>query len=111
MRIAAGILTIIGGLLGGSMWLTIVRELMSDFGVALMVALGFTDLTLIVTVLGLLTVLIGYLPMGLAVVGGIYILKRKRWRLALTGAICSTLFPFFLGIPIILLVKRKGEFD
>ena len=87
MRTAAGILMIIGALIGGSIWSTIVSEL----GVTRLVAL---------------------LPMGLAVIGGIYALRRKEWRLALAGSICSVFVFPFLGIPaVILLIKRKGEFD
>ncbi|HEX75976.1 MAG TPA: hypothetical protein G4O12_05245 [Dehalococcoidia bacterium] len=49
----------------------------------------------------------------LAIVGGIYALRRKIWGLALAGAICATLsqFTFFLGIAaIILTVVSKKEF-
>ena len=49
--------------------------------------------------------------MLLAIVGGIMALKRVHCGWALAGAICSLTFPF-TGIPaIILLVKRKGEFQ
>jgi len=49
--------------------------------------------------------------MMIAVFGGYYALRRKRWRWALAGAICSLIFPI-LGIPaLILLLKRKGEFE
>jgi len=104
MRTLAGILTIIGGLLGGSLWFGISGWLVPDFTQT--VTTGDTAVALV-----FLTVLIRFLPAFLAVMGGIYILKRKRWRWALAGAICSLLFPFF-GIPaIIFLIKRKGEFD
>ncbi len=107
MRKAAGILMIIGGLIGGSLWLRIVRDLMTDFAKTITTA----DPASTAMVLGLLIVLIGYLPMGLSFVGGIYALKRKHWGLALAGSICSVLFPF-LGIPaVVLLIMRKGEFN
>jgi hypothetical protein len=86
MRTTAGILTIIGGFIGGSFWLGILNSL---------------------HIYGALIIL----PAFLAVIGGIYALKRKRWRWALAGAICSIIFPFF-GIPaVILLVKSKGDFQ
>jgi len=86
MRIIAGILTIIGGLLGGSLLVGILHG-MHIYGVML------------------------YLPVLLAGIGGVCALKRQHWRWALVGAICSCLFPF-TGIPaVILLVKSKGEFD
>lgn len=85
MRITAGILMIIGGLIGGSLWIGILHDL---------------------HIYGMLT----YLPVILAGVGGAMALRRVHWRWALTGAICSLLFPIF-GIPaIILLIKSKGEF-
>ena len=48
-----------------------------------------------------------------AIVGGIYALKRKVWGLALAGAICALLSPaFILGIlAIIFVVMAKGEFE
>ena len=88
MRIIAGILMMVGGFIGGSFW----------FGTTK----GY---------LGLLTPWIVFPPSFFAFIGGYYALKRERWKWALTGAICSLLFPFF-GIPaLILLIKRKGEFQ
>jgi uncharacterized OB-fold protein len=55
-----------------------------------------------------------------AIVGGVFALKRKRWRLALAGSICaifSLIFvPVLLNVPlaiaaIVLVVLGKGEFD
>ena len=86
MRKAAGILMMIGGLLGGSLLVGILHEL-HIYGALIS------------------------LPAILAGIGGVMALKRVHYKWALTGAICSLLFPFF-GIPaIILLLKRKGEFD
>jgi hypothetical protein len=86
MRIAAGILTILGGLIGGNLLITILREL---------------------HVYGLLTTL----PLVVAGVGGACALRRVHYGWALAGAISSILFPFF-GIPaVILLVKSKAEFS
>ena len=48
----------------------------------------------------------------LAIVGGIYAIKRRGWRLAIVGSICSALLTLFLGIPaIILTVMSKKEFQ
>ena len=86
MRIAAGILTIIGGFIGGGLLTVILSELH-------------------------ISRVLSSVPMIIAVIGGINALKRENYGLALAGAICSLLFPPF-GIPaIILLVKRKGEFE
>ncbi len=86
MRIAAGILTIIGGFTVGFVATPILAELLG------------ADSRLL------------FLPAFFSVMGGIYILRRRRYTWALTGAVCSLLFPVF-GIPaIILLVKSKKDF-
>ncbi|MFC2011448.1 ankyrin repeat domain-containing protein, partial [Chloroflexota bacterium] len=49
-------------------------------------------------------------PVGIiAIVGGIFAIKRRFWGFALVGAICASVF--FLGVPaIILIVLSKAEF-
>ncbi len=48
----------------------------------------------------------------LALVGGIFILRRKKWTWSLTGAIAATLSFILLGIPaIILIALSKDEFS
>ena len=49
----------------------------------------------------------------IAVVGGIYALRRRVWGLALAGSICALLDPWFiLGIlAIIFVILGKGEFE
>jgi len=50
----------------------------------------------------------------LALVGGIYALRRKTWGLALAGSICATLslYTWFLGIiAIIFTARSKSEFE
>lgn len=48
----------------------------------------------------------------IAIVGGIYALKRRIWGLALAGTICSLLCVWILGIPaIIFVILGKGEFE
>ena len=109
MRILAGILTIVGGWLGGSLWFYFSGLLVGYFALTL-APLDPGRASEISVPVGFLSALIRILPMFLAVIGGIYALKRKHWRWALAGAICSLLFPF-MGIPaLILLIKSKGEF-
>jgi len=92
MRKTAGVLMIISGLLGGSLWFSISGWLVPD-------------------TLGFIGILVRFLPVFLTVIGGIYTLKGTHWRWALAGAICSLLFPF-TGIPaVILLIKSKDEFE
>ena len=106
MRIAAGILIIIGGLIGGSLWFGISGWLVPDFTQTVNTA----DPSSTAVVLALPIVLVRFLPALLAAIGGAMALRRVHWRWALAGAICSLLFPFF-GVPaIVLLVKSKGEF-
>ena len=48
---------------------------------------------------------------GLSILGGIYALQRRKWGLALTGAIVVTISNMILGIPaLILTVLAKEEF-
>lgn len=88
MRIAAGVLMILSGF-GGSIWISILHGL---------------------HIYGILVLLV-VIALSLAAIGGIEALRRKNYTLAFAGAICSLLFPLF-GIPaLILLVKRRGEFE
>jgi hypothetical protein len=71
--------------------------------------------------------LVGMLPLGgflagafavplifgiVAIVGGVYALKRRIWGLALAGTICAIFAVWFLGIPaLIFVILGKGEFE
>jgi hypothetical protein len=57
------------------------------------------------TMLGIICLLLSIL----AVVGGVYSVKRKYWPLALTGAICGLLVFFPTGIPAIIFVAMGKE--
>jgi hypothetical protein len=47
-----------------------------------------------------------------AILGGVYALERRKWGLALAGAICSLICVFFLGILAIIFVAiGKDEFE
>ena len=50
-----------------------------------------------------------------ALIGGIYALRRRRWRLALAGAICAALPGMQLGLPgivaIVFISLTKQEFE
>jgi hypothetical protein len=59
-------------------------------------------------VLGLLSALVGVL----AIVGGVFALRRKHWGWALAGSIAATLVFFPCGIPAIIFVSLgKPEFE
>jgi hypothetical protein len=108
---AAGILTIIAGFLG----LLIGIGLAVGFGiVGIMIGMipGFPGGGLLV-----LFAIPGIILSIVAIVGGIYALKRRLWGLALAGAICALLFTlpllgWILGIlAIIFVALGKGEFE
>ena len=95
---AAGILTIIGGIVG------IIIGAFAFTGTALAAAL--TGLAWIGAIGG------GLLALGIiALIGGIVTLRRKAWGFALTGAICA-MFPCVpLGILAIIFVSMgRKEF-
>jgi len=47
----------------------------------------------------------------LAIIGGVFTLRRRIWGLALAGAICAILTSLVLGIPaVILIVMARQEF-
>jgi len=101
----AGLLSIIGGGLG--VILGIVLIVVGTVAGQVLAGLG-------VPFVGKLVV--GTLAVGLilgivAIVGGIYALRRQKWGLALAGSICA-LFPWWiLGIPaIIFVILGKDEF-
>ncbi len=107
----AGILTIIAGILG----LLIGILLAVGFGIAGMIIgmiPGFPGVGLFsfIAIPGIILSIV-------AIVGGIYALKRKLWGLALAGAICSLLFTLpFLGwilaiLAVIFVSLGKGEFE
>jgi len=101
----AGLLSIIGGGLGVILGIVLI---------ALGTAAGAVLAGVGVPFLGELVV--GTLAIGLilgivAIVGGIYAVRRQKWGLALAGSICA-LFPWWiLGIPaVILVVLARDEF-
>ncbi|NQT31122.1 MAG: hypothetical protein HQ588_02205 [Deltaproteobacteria bacterium] len=55
--------------------------------------------------IGLMFALIG----ALAIVGGVYAIKKKNWVLALAGAIASTVTFFPCGIPAVIFVSLGKE--
>jgi hypothetical protein len=68
----------------------------------------FTVMMIVYAAIGLFFALVG----ALAVVGGIFALKKKRWGLALAGAIAGTITFFPCGIAAVILVSMgQPEFN
>ncbi|MFC2071363.1 hypothetical protein ACFLUU_01410 [Chloroflexota bacterium] len=113
-----GILSTLSGVMG-FVWLTII--LFSAFSIVAMFGLhnlayrssplpleSFTGVIVFYLALALFVTLISIL----GIVGGVYALKRKRWGLALAGAIAGTFTFFPCGIPAIIFVTlAKQEFS
>ncbi len=69
----------------------------------------FIIITVVYLIFGICSLLLGVL----AIIGGIFALKKKRWGLALAGAIAGTVTFFPCGIPAIILVSmaKQTEFS
>jgi hypothetical protein len=113
----AGILTIVSGAFGflGLVWMLVsilmMRVMFSTpdlFYGAPFPAELVTIMTIFYAVIGIFFVLLGVL----GVVGGVFALKKKRWGLALAGAIAGTITFFPCGIPAIIFISlAKPEFS
>jgi hypothetical protein len=101
----AGILAIIAGIIGVIL------------GLVLAVVGGILG-----TIVGVVVPFIGGAVGGLfaiplilgivAIIGGVYALKRRSWGFALAGSICAFFCVWFLAIPaIIFVILGKGEFS
>ena len=103
----AGILSIIAGILGavGGIVVAVVGGTVSEHWLGSMAIL---NITMIFGAIAIPLIIIGIV----AIVGGIYALKRRIWGLALAGSICSLICVWFLGIPAIIFVAMgKNEFE
>ena len=109
----AGILAIVGGAVGVTVWVAVAVLYILKWGWLAMADLlgglgGFLAAVLAIVI----TITI------VAIVGGIFALKRKRWRLALAGSICAVFSSplILLNVPlgiaaIVLVVLGRGEFE
>ena len=110
----AGVLAIIVGAVGVTEWVAV-----AVLGILAWGWLGMGGLLglggIVATVVAIM-IIIGIV----AIVGGVFTLKRRRWRLALAGSICAFFsfffIPVFLNVPlaiaaIVLVIMGKGEFE
>jgi hypothetical protein len=111
--ITAGILAIVAGVAGLTQWVTIV--------VLEILALGWLPMGGGLSGIVATTVVAVEIATGIvAIVGGVFALKKRRWRLTLAGSICMMFcfifVPILLNVPlaiaaIVLVVLGKGEFE
>ena len=101
----AGILSIICGSYG-----IIAGSVVAVLGGSATCMIGVPFVPRLLALVGIPMITLG----AVAIVGGIYAVKRQLWGLALAGAICALLVPppFILGIlAIIFVILGKGEFE
>ena len=110
----AGILAIVAGVV------TVIEFVF--VGVLVIPKLGWLEVMSVLSESGIVAVAFAVVMASaiVAIVGGVFALKRKRWRLALAGSICaifSLMFvPVLLNVPlaiasIVLVVLGRGEFE
>ena len=110
----AGILAIVAGVVSATEWVAVaVLEILALGWLPMGDLIGLGGIVAAAFVIAISTGIV-------AIVGGVFALKRKRWRLALAGSICaifSLMFvPVLLNVPlaiaaIVLVVLGRGEFE
>ena len=96
LSIIAGVIQVIGGIVVGVIGGTVA-------GLAAIPGIGgiFGAIAIPIIIIGIV-----------AIVGGVYALKRRIWGLALAGSICALIGPWLLGIlAIIFVIMGKREFE
>ena len=108
----AGILAIVAGAVGVTQWV----------GVAVLEILALGWLPIGGDLGGIIAAVFAIVIASaiVAIVGGVFALRRKRWRLALAGSICAVFslvfVPVLVNVPlaiaaIVLVVLGRGEFE
>jgi hypothetical protein len=115
-----GILSIIAGVPAatGGIILALLATGVASLGAIFWMIPGMENVPVLPGILGGLGIFLGLIAIlpiavgAVAIVGGVYALKRRRWGLALAGTICSLLTVAVLGIPaLIFVVLGKDEFE
>jgi hypothetical protein len=99
----AGILSIIAGAIQVMIGIVVATLIAAFGGIVWFFGIGWLSAT------GAPLIVLGII----AIVGGIYALRRRVWGLALAGSICALVGPWFiLGVLAIIFVSLgKGEFE
>ena len=113
LSIIAGVPTATGGII-----LALLATGVASLGAVFWMIPGMENVPVLPGILGgvgIFLALIAILPIGVgavAIAGGVYALKRRKWGLALAGTICALLTVTVLGIPaLIFVVLGKDEFE
>lgn len=110
----AGILAIVAGALGVTEWVAVaVLEILALGWLPMGSSVGLGAIVAAAFVIAVATGIV-------AIVGGVFAIKRRRWGLALGGSICAIFsiiwVPVLLNVPlaiaaIVLVVLGRGEFE
>jgi hypothetical protein len=110
----AGILAIVAGALGVTEWVAVaVLEILALGWLPMGSSVGLGAIVAVAFVIAIATGIV-------AIVGGVFAIKRRRWGLALGGSICAIFsiiwVPVLLNVPlaiaaIVLVVLGRGEFE
>ncbi|MFC2063164.1 hypothetical protein ACFLS8_04410 [Chloroflexota bacterium] len=96
--IAGGILSIVAGTL----------HILGFLGIMIALVVVPANVGIILSIVAFYLLATGILP----IIGGIYALQRKKWGLALAGAIIAILGSLILGIlATVLIALAKDEFE
>lgn len=114
MPTVGGILSIISGSLG---FITVAFFLTfgSIFGTAIardvLSSLGYWQAGLPLTIIGMIAIPLLCINI-MAIIGGIYAIRRRGWGIALAGAICSVFPSQVIGIlAVVFIAISRKEFD
>ncbi len=109
MPTTTGILCIVAGALSLLGWLFVIMGI-SLFGVFSQMIPNIDFPRWFPMVMGIIAVP-GVLIDILAIVGGVFALRRQNWGVALAGSIAALFCSFFLGVAaLVFVIMGKGEF-
>lgn len=114
MPVAGGILSIVAGSLGLiaiAFLITFGATFGADIARDVLDSLGFWEAGIPLTIIGLVAIPFVLINV-VAIVGGVYAIRRRLWGLALAGAVCTLIPSQLLGIPAIIFVAiSRREFS
>lgn len=117
----AGILSIIAGTIGviGGIWIVVIGAGIAGLGACPWMEAVPEMPDILPNILGVLGIMVGAIAIpaiimgAVAIVGGIYALRRQKWGLALAGSVCALIGsgPLLGILAIIFVAMGKGEFE